>query len=79
MTLDEHHQILEAGMVATVGKTTETLKATYDWVNNDDGRDYVKYPNSTVIADPTVTSRRPGGEEGDELPAPQPDRDGAPQ
>jgi hypothetical protein len=55
MTLDEHHQIVEAGMVATVGKTTETLKATYDRVDNVDGRDYVRYPNSTVIADPTVT------------------------
>jgi hypothetical protein len=26
-----------------------------DAVNNDDSRDYVKYPNSNVIADPTVT------------------------
>ena len=52
-SLNEHHQILEASMVATVGKTTETLKLTGDWVNNDDGRGYVKYPNSNVIADPT--------------------------
>jgi hypothetical protein len=52
--LDEHHKILEAGMTATIGSTTETLKATFDWVNNVDERDYVKFPNSTVIADPTV-------------------------
>jgi len=53
--LDEHHRILEGSMTATFGKTTETLKVTGDWVNNDDGRTYVKYPGSTVIADPTVT------------------------
>jgi hypothetical protein len=52
--LDEHHKTLEGSMVAKVGNTTETLKATFDWVNNADERDYVKYPNSTVIADPTV-------------------------
>ncbi len=54
MTMDEHHDILEAGMTAKVGKTTEILKATLDTVNNSDGRAYVKYPDSTVIADPTV-------------------------
>jgi hypothetical protein len=54
MTMDEHHNILEGGMTATVGKTTEILKATLDTVNNSDGRAYVKYPDSTVIADPTV-------------------------
>jgi hypothetical protein len=42
-------------MVATIGKTTETLKATVDAVNNDDGRDYIKYPGSKVLADPAVT------------------------
>jgi hypothetical protein len=55
MTLDEHHDILSASMVLTAGKTTETLKATIDTVNNADGREYVKYPNSAVIADPAVT------------------------
>lgn len=54
MTIDEHRNVLEAGMTATFGKTTEILKATIDTVNNDDGRAYVKYPNSTVTADPTV-------------------------
>ncbi len=54
LQLNEHHDVLEAGMVAKVGKTTETLKATIDTVNNDDGRAYVKYPDSAVIADPTV-------------------------
>ncbi len=52
--LDEHHRVLEGGVVAKVGRTTETFKVTYDWVNNVDSRDYVKYPNSAVIADPTV-------------------------
>lgn len=55
MLLDEHHNIFDAGMVANIGDTTETLKLTVDDVNNDDARDYVKYPNSNVIADPTVT------------------------
>jgi len=55
MTLDEHHDILSSSMVLTAGKTTETLKATIDTVNNADGREYVKYPNSAVIADPAVT------------------------
>jgi hypothetical protein len=41
-------------MTAKVGKTTEILKATLDTVDNSDGRAYVKYPDSTVIADPTV-------------------------
>jgi hypothetical protein len=54
-SLDEHHQILEGSMTATIGKVTETLKLTEDWVNNDDARSYMKYPNSNVIADPTVT------------------------
>src|ERR1022692_4435317 len=47
--LDEHHQILEGSMVATIGKTTETLRLTEDWVNNNDARVYVRYPNSNVI------------------------------
>jgi hypothetical protein len=55
MTLDERHQVLEASMVTTAGKVTNTLRATLDWVNNDDSRSYVKYPGSTVIVDPTVT------------------------
>ena len=55
MTIDEHRNTFEAGMVANIGKTEETLKATYESINNNDGRGYVKYPASTVIADPTVT------------------------
>ncbi len=54
LTLDEHHNIVDGSMVATVGKTTETLKATVDWVNNFDTRNYIKFPKSTVIVDPTV-------------------------
>ncbi|HXQ81015.1 MAG TPA: hypothetical protein VN775_06875, partial [Opitutaceae bacterium] len=46
--------ILAGSMTATVGKTTETFKVTEDWVNNSDARNYIKYPNSNVIADPTV-------------------------
>lgn len=55
MNLDEHHQVLDASMVATVGKVTETIKASFGWIHNDDSRSYVKYPGSTVIVDPTVT------------------------
>lgn len=55
LNLEEHHQVLDASMVATSGKVTDTLKASFDWVNNNDWRGYVKYPGSTVIADPTVT------------------------
>ena len=55
LNLDEHHQVLEGSMVAVFGKTTETLKLTGDWANNQDGRSYVKYPGSTVIVDPAVT------------------------
>ena len=53
--LDEHHNILEGSVTASFWKTTDTLKATMDWVNNNDGRVYVKYPNSTVIVDPPAT------------------------
>lgn len=53
--LDERHQVFDLGMTAELGKTTETFKATADWVDNNDTRDYVKYPGSTVIADPSVT------------------------
>jgi hypothetical protein len=55
MLLDEHHNILDGSVMDTVGKTTDTFKVTLDWVNNSDGRNYVKYPGSTVLADPTVT------------------------
>jgi len=55
LQLDEHHQTLDASMVATIGKVTETLKASLGWVNNNDSRSYVKYPGSTVIVDPPVT------------------------
>jgi hypothetical protein len=52
--LDEHHSSFDAGMVATLGNTTETLKLSEEHVNNNNQRSYVKYPNSNVIADPTV-------------------------
>jgi hypothetical protein len=55
LNLAEHHQVLDASMVATVGKVAETLKASYDWVNNNDWRGYMKYPGSTVTANPAVT------------------------
>jgi hypothetical protein len=55
LNLAEHHQVLDASMVATAGKVTETLKASLDWVNNNDWRSYVKYPGSTVTANPSVT------------------------
>ena len=55
MNLNEHHQTLDASMVATIGSVTETVKASLGWVNNNDSRSYVKYPKSTVLADPTVT------------------------
>ncbi|MFI5358047.1 MAG: hypothetical protein ACHQ4G_12000 [Opitutales bacterium] len=55
LTIDEDHHILEGSMVATFGKITETFKVTGDWANNLDHRSYVKYPGSTVLADPTVT------------------------
>ena len=54
LLLNEHHDILEGSMTATIGKTTETFRVTEDWVNNSDARNYIKYPNSNVIADPTV-------------------------
>lgn len=53
--LDEHHQILEAVSVVSVGRVTDTLTATWDHANNDDRRNYVKYPGSTVTANPTVS------------------------
>jgi len=52
--LNEKHQELEASMAVTRGKISDTLKATLNWVNNNDYRSYVKYPNSNVIVDPTV-------------------------
>jgi hypothetical protein len=55
MNLNEHHSVLDASMVVTVGKVTETVKASLGWINNDDWRSYVKYPGSNVIVDPTVT------------------------
>ena len=54
LNLEEHHEVLEASMAQTVGKVTNTLKASFDWVNNNDWRSYVKYPGSTVIVDPAV-------------------------
>ena len=54
LNMAEHHQVLDASMVATVGKVAETLKASYDWVNNNDWRGYMKYPGSTVTANPAV-------------------------
>ena len=73
--LDEHHNILEAGMTATFGTTTENLKATIGTVNNDDARDYVKYPNSNVTADPMVTVQDDQELRSPQLPGCQPDRD----
>jgi hypothetical protein len=55
MTLDEHRNTFDVGITANIGSTTEDLKLTVDEINNADGRGYVKYPGSTVIADPTVT------------------------
>jgi hypothetical protein len=53
--LDEHHRSVDAGVTAKIGRTTETFKFTYDWVDNVDSRNYIKYPNSLgVLADPTV-------------------------
>ncbi len=53
--LDEHHRTVEAGVTAKLGRTTESFKFTYDWVDNVDSRSYVRFPNSRgVIADPTV-------------------------
>jgi len=54
-TLDEHHDTFEAGVAATIGKTTADFKASVETVNNLDGRGYVRYPNSIVTANPTVT------------------------
>lgn len=54
LSVAEHHDILSATATDTLGKTTETLKATFDWVSNLDTRYYVRYPNSNVLADPTV-------------------------
>jgi len=55
LLLDEHHDIVQGAMTDKVGATTEILTASINTVNNNDSRDYVRYPNSTVIADPTVT------------------------
>jgi hypothetical protein len=55
LMLDERHQVLDIGMKAEFGNTTETFKATTDWVDNNDARNYAKYPGSKVTADPTVT------------------------
>jgi hypothetical protein len=52
LSLAEHHQILEGGMTATAGKTTDTLRVTGDWVSNVDTRYYTRYPNSIVTVDP---------------------------
>jgi hypothetical protein len=54
LNLEEHHEVLEASMATTVGKVSNTLKASFDWVNNNDWRTYTKYPGSTVIVDPAV-------------------------
>lgn len=54
LTIDEHHQIIDASMTATWGKTTETLQFTWDTAKNQDQRNYMKYPGSTVVVDPTV-------------------------
>ena len=54
LSLSERHQTYEASVTATFGKTTNTLKATVDRVNNLDTRYYTKYPGSTVVATATT-------------------------
>ena len=54
ITMDEHHSSFTAGMDATWGSTTETLRLIDDHVNNSDGKGYVRYPITNVTADPTV-------------------------
>ncbi len=55
LALAEHHNILDGSVTASIGKTTETLKGTLDWVDNIDSRYYIRYPNSKVVVDPTVS------------------------
>jgi len=55
MNIDEHHDTLNVELTANAGNTTETLKGTLNTIDNIDGHSYVKYPNSTVTADPHVT------------------------
>lgn len=50
--LAEHHQMLEGAMTAELGRTTETLRATLEWVGNVDTRYYTRYAGSNVVADP---------------------------
>jgi len=55
MTMAEHHNIVDGSMTDTKGKVTEILKVTFDTVNNDDSRGYLRYPNSNVLADTATT------------------------
>src|SRR5208283_3063186 len=59
MQIAEHHKTLEAGVTDTVGRFTETLKATLDWVNNVDSRYYEKYPGSKVTATAASLTAKP--------------------
>jgi hypothetical protein len=59
ISLAEHHRTLDAGLTDKVGKITETLKVTLDWVNNLDTRYYEKYPNSIVNATTTTLTGKP--------------------
>ena len=59
LSLAEHHRTLEAGLSATSGKITETLKATIDWVANVDTRYYMKYPGSKVTQTAASLTAKP--------------------
>ena len=59
LSLSEHHRTLEASMTASIGKTTETLKANFDWVGNVDTRYYTKYANSNVVATAATLTATP--------------------
>ena len=53
--LDEHHDIARGGDGGDDRQDHRDPQGHVDTVNNVDMRDYIKYPNSKVIADPTVT------------------------
>ena len=59
LSLAEHHRTLDAGLTDTVGKITETFKATFDWVANVDTRYYTKYPGSKVTSTAASLTAKP--------------------
>ena len=59
LSLAEHHRTLDAGFTDTVGKVTETFKATFDWVANVDTRYYEKYPGSKVTSTAASLTAKP--------------------